>query len=235
MTEIHDRLTNEFDRQLRNLVELGIARLAGVSEPRFCREIQLLRSGLEAIGKAGSLPFVIVVKNVLPEAAIVFAGRNGKQGFTTMEAEDLRRFRPIEGVVVPAGFAYLLADVDTGESTLNVTSGDALPAIRAAGRSPLTLEEGVAIVIQDPDSLRANGFSMLGSRCGDRRVTALWLSAGRPRLGWGWAGNPHTWLGSASCGGRAGAERPNLSPKKPAILWTARAARLTASHSVSIG
>ncbi|MGQ0669203.1 MAG: DUF5701 family protein [Actinomycetota bacterium] len=26
-----------------------------------------------------------------------------------------------------------------------------------------------------------------------------------PRLGWCWAGNPHTWLGSASCGAGVGA------------------------------
>jgi hypothetical protein len=48
----------------------------------------------------------------------------------------------------------------------------------------------------------ANAFSLLGSRRGDRRVPALWLSGGRPRLGWCWAGAPHFWLGSASCAER---------------------------------
>ena len=37
---------------------------------------------------------------------------------------------------------------------------------------------------------------------GDKRVPALWVSARRPRLGWCFQGAPHTWLGSASCGGR---------------------------------
>ena len=49
---------------------------------------------------------------------------------------------------------------------------------------------------------RNDGFSLLASRCGDRRVGALWISKGRPKLGWCWAGNPHTWLGSASCAAR---------------------------------
>ena len=66
-------------------------------------------------------------------------------------------------------------------------------------------EEGVALVTHHPEILRnSNCFSLLGSRRGDRRVTALWISKGKPRLGWCWAGNPHTWLGSASCGSRVG-------------------------------
>ena len=124
----------------------------------------------------------------------------GKRGFTDMEAADLRRFGLVEGLEVPQG-AYLLTDVDTGKATLNVTPDNAMPVITAAGRSPLTVDEGLALVTHHPDVLRTmNCFSMLGSRCGDRRVTALWVSKGRPRLGWCWAGNPHTWLGSASCG-----------------------------------
>jgi hypothetical protein len=59
------------------------------------------------------------------------------------------------------------------------------------------------VVTHHPDLLGSgNRFSMLGSRCGDRRVTAIWVSQRRPRLGWCWAGAPHTWLGSASCASR---------------------------------
>ena len=80
-----------------------------------------------------------------------------------------------------------------------------MPKILAAGRLPLTLDEGIAVVTHHPDLLSSgNRFSMLGSRCGDRRVTAIWVSQRRPRLGWCWAGAPHTWLGSASCGSRVG-------------------------------
>jgi hypothetical protein len=69
------------------------------------------------------------------------------------------------------------------------------------------LEEGIALITHYPDVLmKNNGFSLLGSRCGDRRVTALWISGGKPKLGWCWTGNPHTWLGSASCRYRTGAE-----------------------------
>ena len=70
---------------------------------------------------------------------------------------------------------------------------------------PLTIDEGIAILTHHPDFLQKNNcFSLLASRCGDQRVPAMWISGGAPRLGWCWAGNPHTWLGSASCRSRIG-------------------------------
>ena len=114
-------------------------------------------------------------------------------------------FKPIEGLQIPHGMAYLLVDIDTGKGTLNITPDDALKMIEKENRSPLTIDEGVALVTHHPEILRnSNCFSLLGSRRGDRRVTALWISGGKPRLGWCWAGNPHTWLGLASCGSRVG-------------------------------
>jgi hypothetical protein len=152
------------------------------------------------------IPYVEVVRPD-PERraeAIAAAALGAKHGFTTMEPDDLARFAPIDGVEVPDRH-YVLEDVDTGRDMLNVTPDDALPRIEAEGRSPLTLDEGLALVAQFPELLRThNAFSLLGSRCGDRRVTAIWVSKGAPRLGWCWAGNPHTWLGSASCARRIG-------------------------------
>ena len=88
----------------------------------------------------------------------------------------------------------------------NVTPDDASKGSSGTVCSPLTLDEGIALVTQFPEAVDKNGgFSLPGSRRGDRRVTALWISKGRPKLGWCWAGNPHTWLGSASCGHRIGA------------------------------
>jgi hypothetical protein len=56
---------------------------------------------------------------------------------------------------------------------------------------------------QQPEVIARNrGFSMAGSRRGDQRVPAFWISEGRPKLGWCWDRNPHTRLGTASCSGR---------------------------------
>ena len=157
----------------------------------------------------GRVPIVIVVTRDLvpPERAMPLVELRGKPGFVDIKgAQPLADFQPIEGVEVPESSVYLLADVDTGKESLKVTPDAALEAIRRQARSPLTIDEGVALVTHFPELLKThNAFSLLGSRSGDRRVPAIWLSAGRPRLGWCWAGNPHTWLGSASCNGRVGA------------------------------
>ena len=150
---------------------------------------------------------MIVVTSELAPAAETIARveRRGKAGFSVLERDDLERFAPIDEVELPPSPAYLLRAPDTGADTRNVTPDAALATIREAGRSPLTIDEGIALVTHEPEAVAKNaGFSLLASRCGDKRVTALWISENRPKLGWCWAGNPHTWLGSASCAERIG-------------------------------
>jgi hypothetical protein len=116
-------------------------------------------------------------------------------------------FQPIASVEIPSGKAYLIVDVDRGKETINITPDDALKMIQKENRSPLTIDEGVAIMTHYPGFLlRNNCFSLLASRfSGDKRVPAIWINQEKKaRLGWCWEGNPHTWLGSASCGSRVG-------------------------------
>lgn len=204
-------LRHEFDRQVENLIVRGYPELAGMRTDVFLQQITPLEERLPELRlseRETSIRFVIAVRNevVASERAMPLVELGGKHGFTRMEANDLKRFTPIEGVEIPDGPAYLVADVDTGGGTLNVTPDEAIKTIVRENRSPLTIDEGVALVTHYPEVLDTkNCFSMLGSRCGDRRVTALWISGGNPRLGWCWAGNPHPWLGSASCASRVGA------------------------------
>jgi hypothetical protein len=204
-------MLKEFDRQLNNLVQKGYPQAAGMSVEQFLKYIQPLRETIltlalpEVVLEMGCLPFVIVIGSdwVTTEQAMALAEREGKTGFINMYPVEPRSFKPIDGVLIPCEKAYLLLNIDRGKDTLNMTPDDALKIINKRVRSPLTIDEGVAIITQHPDFLKKNNcFSLLGSRRGDRRVPALWISEGRPRLGWCWAGNPHTWLGSASCSGR---------------------------------
>jgi hypothetical protein len=195
----------ELDRQVARLVELGYPRLAGLSAAAFAELVEPLRERVRDLPESeGEIPFVLVLEpRLAPPAECVPL----VDGFVDMNPTEPGAFHPIDEAAPPAGSAYLAYGIDPGGDMLDVTPDDALPLIAARGRSPLTIQEGVAVLTQVPGVLRSrNAFSLLGSRRGDKRVPALWTSKGRPRLGWCWAGNPHTWLGSASCAGRLGTQ-----------------------------
>ena len=198
----------EFDRQLGTLLDCDYPGLAGLSRTEFLGHVEPLRElvPVDTPSDGSTFAFVIVVKGELVPtvAAVERFSVDGRSGFTDM-ADELPGYRPIPGVDVPSSPAYLLTEVDTGRATLGVRPNDALPSITAAGRTPLTIDEGVALVTQFPDIFRAhNAFQALGSRAGNKRIPSFWVSKGAPRLGWCWAGNPHTWLGSGSAAARYG-------------------------------
>ena len=183
----------------------GLPELLDLSGSCFRAWLEPLRDLLPPPAEDGAgIPFVVVVPDLPVVPVLESVHGTGGAGFTTMEPDDLARFRPLPELRVPVA-PYLLLDVDLGADTLNRTPADVLPELTAAGRSPLTIAEGLAVLVSDHGVLRSrNCFSLLGSRAGDKRVPALWVSARRPRLGWCYQGAPHTWLGSASCAARRG-------------------------------
>jgi hypothetical protein len=199
-------LRQELDRQLETLLRKGYPAAAGLAEDALVALVRPLEPLLAEVPPDADVPFVLVLSRelVAPLDAVARLDLRGRQGYTSMPADDLARFRPLPGLPVPSAAASLLVGVDTGVETLGVAPKDALPLLTAAGRSPLTLEEGLAVVTQHPELLvTASCFEMLGSRGTDKRVTGLWvMKGGAPRLGWCWNGAPHSWLGAASCTGR---------------------------------
>ena len=208
-------LKREFERQLENLVRKGYPEAAGLSVADYLRHIEPLRGKAGKLGlpdkdlQKGRLPFVIVIKSGLmpTDDAMLLVEREGKKGYVKLHPHVPGDFGVIDGVLIPGGMAYLIVDVDRGKDSLDVPPVEAMKRIKRVDRSPLTIDEGVAIITQYPDFLMKNNcFSLLASRAaGNKRVPAIWINSGRrPRLGWCWDGTPHTWLGSASCGGRIG-------------------------------
>lgn len=211
MTESAFDVAAEFDRQVGTLLDKGYPGLAGTSAEQFTELVSPLREA--AVARAAELtpptearvPFLLVVtRELIPvEERLRLTALAGKRrpGFVDRHfAEgDLARFDPIKELEVPAAPAYLLFDVDRGEEFRNLAPSAAMEAMTAQDRLPLTIDEGIAFITQFPAALASNRcFSLVGSRCGDKRVPALWISQGAPKLGWCWYGNPHTWLGSAS-------------------------------------
>lgn len=193
----------EFDRQVDALAQTGLPERLDLADGCFRAWLEPLRDQLPAPGPhRGRIPFVVVIPDLPVIDVLATVHMVGGGGFTTMEPDDLARFAPLPELEVP-GTPYLLLDVDPGPDTCSLPPTEALPRITAARRSPLTIAEGISVLVSDPGVLRSrNCFSLLGSRAGDKRVPALWVSARRPRLGWCFQGAPHTWLGSASCAGR---------------------------------
>jgi hypothetical protein len=198
----------EFDRQVDALVLAGLPAWRDLEDECFRAWLEPLRDLLPTLPASPGIPFVVVVPDAPVRDVLGTTQMVGGTGFTTVPDDDLERFRPLPELDVPAA-PYLLLDVDTGADTLGMPPAQAAGTIAAAGRTPLTVAEGLAVLVSDPGVLRSrNCFSLLGSRAGDKRVPALWVSARRPRLGWCYQGAPHSWLGTASCAGRLAAPNP---------------------------
>jgi hypothetical protein len=218
--------TAEFDRQVSTLVDKGYPAAAGISAVAFRRALAPLRRcaarlpAPEVDLNAGRLSMVLVITSgwVSTEEAMARVERAGRRGQVAMHPVSPTDFSVRPDVRIPKGRAYLLLQIDRGRDSLNVRPEDALKMIRRRRRSPLTMDEGVALVTQFSDFLRKNNcFSLLASRRADQRVPALWISGEqRPKLGWCWDRNPHSWLGSASCRRRIAAPRSNASTEERA-------------------
>lgn len=202
----------EFDRQIEIFIQKKYPEAAGMSTADFVKQLEPLKKKLESINfdlniQKGKMPFIIVIKNesIPAEKMMDMVVREGNKGFVNMTPSKPTDYKPIETVQIPQGMAYLLIDIDRGVETLNVRPNDAFTIITKQNRTPLTIDEGIAIIIQYPDFIMKNNcYSLLASRTENKQVPALWLTNGMIRLGWCWEGNPHTWLGSASCGRRVG-------------------------------
>lgn len=213
-------LNTELDRQRAVLLQHRIPSSIGLADDTFSDAVEalrpLLRDRADSDQPKGHAPFVLMVSGgaardmaaaeqqvpllSLAEGSApgVLDRNHGEQG--------LAPYRPIEEVGPPPAPVYALVDVQRGAEFCGVAPQDALLEILARGRTPLTIPEGIALVMLYPHVLEKNACFMLsGSRRGDRRVPALWISGKAPKLGWCWDGNPHSWLGVASTRARIAA------------------------------
>jgi hypothetical protein len=205
----------ECARPVRNLLDRDYPARAGLSPDALVELVTPLRAGLVARGGSmrppedGRVPFLLVVTRALVpiEQSLPLTTLHGKAkpGFVdrSFEPGAIERFVPAQEAQLPDERTYLLFDVDRGEEFCGAVPNQAMATIAQRRRTLLTMEEGIALVTQHPAALAKNKcFSLGGSRCGDRRVPAIWISQNAPKLGWCWEGNPHSWLGMASAGGR---------------------------------
>lgn len=216
----------ELDRQLEAYAALGVTDTLGLAEVWRAHLLDLraavaalpspvrepATTGGDGAGSAdGSgagtvVPFLLVpplpagrVNDVVPAMR-----RRGRHGTSVIDPQEAATYASLPDATPPDGVPYVLTGIDTGAAFRGHRPEDALVAIRASGRTPLTMPEGVLLTAVRPDVLRPNHcFSLPGSRTpGNQRVPAVWISDRRAKLGWCWDRNPHTWLGVAHAASR---------------------------------
>lgn len=212
--------TVELARQVDAYVALGYPALAHLTEDAFRSLFDALAkpiadavaAGLDLAVTENRVPFVAVVPDALvsPELRVPMlrAGRGKKPGILDRNYGEngLAPYRVVDGLDIPDSPVYLLLDVQRGDEFKNVKPMNATPVIAERGRTVLTIAEGMSFNAAFPDKLVKNHcFMLAGSHEGNRRVPAIWISNGAPKLGWCFQGVEHTWLGVASAARRAGA------------------------------
>ncbi|MBI3335640.1 MAG: hypothetical protein HY001_04035 [Candidatus Portnoybacteria bacterium] len=210
--EYHEQLLKEFERQVATVTRKEYSEASGMKPDEYRKIFEPLKERIREIAqreketKEGHIPFVIVIKNdvVGAEKGMPLIELEGKKGYTTMSADEIKGSKPIEGVKIPNGNAYLAIDIDTGKTTLGKTPDEAIKKIKQEDRSPLTIDEAVALITHQPEILKDHYVWAPGSRLGGGEVAYLWLDEGKPRLYWSWADSSHAKWGSASCGSRVG-------------------------------
>ncbi len=197
--------------QADRLVAFGLHDAAGLTTAQL----------RDAVSRAGAKQGLLVLHpdRVPPSALAPLLRLGDKPGFVVEDMTDVDAFAPIPEATTPPSALYLLTGPTRGDEMANWSPDEALPAITAASRTPLTLAEGIHWALQVPDVLDRNHCYMtVGSRLRkpngrlDARTPALWISNGTgrdgrerrnaPKVGWCWAGNRHTWLGFASAEAR---------------------------------
>lgn len=196
--------------QAETLLGLGVHEAAGL-------DADAVRA-VAASGSSASPDALLVLRDAPASALAPLLSLDGRPGFVVSDMTDVDQFAP-HGVELP-GAIYLVRGIERGDDLRNQTPDETYPVLESRGRTPLTLVEGLHLLLQRPDLLEPNHcFMTTASRLRkesgrlDSRTPALWISGGTgrdgrerrgaPKVGWCWAGNRHTWLGIASAAGRS--------------------------------
>src|SRR3954447_19916051 len=92
----------EFDRQVDALTLAGLPAHLDLSDACFRAFLEPLRDLLPPPDHAGAgIPFVVVVPDVDVRDVLAGVSTVGGTGFTTMDDEDIARFRPLPELDVP--------------------------------------------------------------------------------------------------------------------------------------
>lgn len=198
-----------FDRQVDILVrEKRYHEVVGFRKA-FLEKLAAYRAVIHHVGDVdvSHLPFAIVVPSEVMSLEeklrrIEYKGQSGQ----TLSIRRPELLANITEISAPRG-PYIMKDIDFGLFTRGKTPQEMDQELRGQGRSPLTLDEGFALLTYHPEILGEYGVNFLGSRYAGNGIPAMYMHpelglrlefyrtadiAGVMQLGWG----------TPSCGGR---------------------------------
>ena len=184
-----------FDRQIQTLTDRGIP--SDIVKKFQVQKPTVLKKAGEGPPTEEHIPFLPVIPDsfLSIEKQMTFVKNGTQKGKSHLGTEKIST-----AVQVPKE-PYYIFNVEDGRAMLGRSPNSAVTGIINQDRSPLTVEEGIAIAIHKFDILSDHFVDLPGSRHDDE-VAYLWLSEGRPKLNWSWANLSSARWGSASCGSR---------------------------------
>lgn len=192
-SDINEQL---FDNQIQTLKDRGVS--SGIIQKLEAQKDAVLKKANTLLFGIRHIQFLPVIPNssLSIEKQMEMVQNGIMKGKSYLESSN------ITTVVQTPKEPYYIFDVEDGTATLGTAPQGAVKQFTEHNRSPLTAEEGIALVLHYPVILRHHYINLPGSRHGDDEVTALWLSGGKPKLNWDWAYDSAAKWGSASCGSR---------------------------------
>ena len=136
--------------QVSALVAAGVPEVAGISPAELAAHAAVLPEVSGAV--------LAVHPSLVGAGQLAGLLRHGSRpGFVVADMTDVDDFAPISGLAIPDLPLYLVFGATRGDELRNAKSVEALAAIRGAGRTPLTLNEGISWLMQDPMVLQPRG------------------------------------------------------------------------------
>lgn len=158
-----------FHAQSERIIERNFHAVSGLSEKDFItnyisplKEI-LIKTKVKARLEENRIPFIIVVPSTI--VPLSYQLDSIREAIHDKKYDYIIKpewFENAKGVTTPKE-PYLLLDVETGYAMQNISPKRCVEKFKAEGRSPLTLDEGLALVTHSPEVLESHWLDLPGS------------------------------------------------------------------------
>ncbi|MCG6946836.1 MAG: DUF5701 family protein [Deltaproteobacteria bacterium] len=164
-----DILVELFSQQIKTIRERKFHVPAGLSESDFINRLimplkqLLVENDKDTKIDESRIPILVVVPHTI--VPLSYQLERIRESINDIQLEHLIKpewFENAKGVSTP-GKPYLLLDVETGYAMKNTTPKKCVQTFSDAGRSALTVDEGIALISHFPEVLESHWVDLPGS------------------------------------------------------------------------